>query len=203
MWQRFKQRLGKIVQGIKNIFSKKKEKEGCWEFSFPINGFTDANGMKFGPGKVTIWPLGDKNEIKELPVDIVWDNEEKPKRGLRAQCNLYEDACGLEDNELKNIFSTYLTDLPKLISVPTLIVSFFANQTYEGTGVDISQLEEKGIAHFFYMTKRTMEEHIQDYERKYQEPPELAKNTEDDGVSAIFYDAILIEWSDGTWDWME
>ena len=202
MWQKFKQLLGKVAQEIKNIFSKKKEKEGCQEFSFPINGFTDENEIKFGPGKVTIWPLGDNNETKELSFNITWDDEEKPKRGLRSQCNFYEDACGLEDNELKNIFSTYLTDLPKLICVPTLIVSFFANQEYEGTGVDISQLEEKGIAHFFYMTKRTMEEHIQDYEKLYGRPPEFT-NIEDNGMSAIFHEAVLMEWSDGTWDWTE
>lgn len=193
MWEKFTSGLGKVVQGLLNIF-KKKNKTQDWDCVTFTTGEGTCDEVHLGPGKVTIMPLAADQIHWETPVYKIEDKE-LYERGKRASLSLFED--GISDEELKeleNLFSIYLTDWPKVINVPTLIVSSYANQEYESIGVDISQLEETGIAHFWCTTTKTVEECMEEYDLEWEEG--------EDSNSIIVKDATLLQWEDGHWEWV-
>ena len=105
--------------------------------------------------------------------------------------------------ELEKMLSTPYQTLPKRHLVETLIVSVYASQDYDAIGADISQLEETGVAHFFTMTTRSMEELVQDFVERNPEE-ELPQVGEDEtSTSFIVKNATLLEWEDGLWSWLE
>ena len=195
MWENFKQCLGKIVQGVLNIFRKKKP-----SITMETKGFTDENGFTLGPGTLTLTPA-EKYGVQ--PVTISWEDgsETKIDRGTRAELDLYEDACDEQlYQELLKMLNTYESLLPKRIEVPTLIVSTYANWDCDSIGVDISLLEEHGIAHFFCTSTKSMEEHMQDFRDRHSDVEEWEEDEECSSV--IIKDAVLLEWEDGTWSWL-
>ena len=207
MWKKFKLRLGKIVQGALNIFKKKKPqyerglraKCNFLEDSLIGQEVTLSNeelfidGVSFGKvlGVEKI-PLFEKTDAPaQLKRDLAWDKEPIVFEGE------FTDQ-GLE--ELKKLASTPYQVLPKRYSVPTLIVSTYASWDYDSIGVDLSQLEEKGVAHFFCTSTKSMEEHIQEFREKYPDWEE-EEGEEDEGVSIAIPNATLLEWPGGYWEW--
>ena len=82
-------------------------------------------------------------------------------------------------NELEKYFSISRTILPKHYWCKTLIISIAANQPYEYQAMDISQLEERGVAHF--VIGRTIG--FQEIEEEYKREKALRQEKEnDDGV---------------------
>lgn len=196
MWEKFTSSLGKVVQDLLNIF-KKKNKTQDWDCVTFTTGEGTCDEIHLGPGKVTIAPLA------ELPVQITWEKELKPckpERGKRAELPLFEDGISEEEfKALENLFSIYLTDLPKRHWVKTLIVSCYASFDYDSIGADISQLDETGIAHFWCTSTKSMSEWDEDLRQRHilEEPLEI--DAEEEHV--IVNDAILEEWPNGYWTW--
>lgn len=198
MWEKFKQCLGKIVQGVLNIFRKKKPSKET--IIMETKGFTDENGITLGPGTVTLTPT-EKYGVQ--PITLYWEDgsETKIDRGARAELDLYEDACDEQlYQELLKMLNTNESFLPKRIEVPTLIVSTYADWDYDSIGVDISLLEEHGIAHFFCTSTKSMAEHMQEFMDRHPDVEEWEE--EDECASVIIKDAVLLEWGDGTWSWL-
>lgn len=156
MWEKFRQRLGKIVQDVLNIFRKKKPQ--CDGDSLVGKSVVLEDGELFIDGESVGKVLGvEKIDLSSVPTQPTED---------------------MEDGLLKKLGNMAYPLLPKLINVPTLIVSSYANWEYDSVGVDISQLEETGIAHYWCTT------------------------TEDaDECSIVIEDAILLQWGDGYWEW--
>ena len=195
MWKKLKLRLGKIVQGVLNIFRKKKPKKET--ITMETKGFTDENGITFGPGAITLTPT---EKYGAQPITIYWEDDSitKLNRGSRAELNLYEDACDKEVyEELLKMLNTYEQVLPKRIEVPTLLVSCYANWEYDSIGVDLSRIEE-GIAHYWCTSTKNMEEYEQEYCERHDVEEFLQ---EEEAVTAIVKDAVLFDWGNGMWTW--
>ena len=209
--------MGKIVQEVLNIFRKKKPQYEVAEGKWTVNGspidvkfstleassdgiiapligkpVTLENGELFidgvsvgkvlGVEKIDLPPefFESTSAPAQLTGDAVWERE----------ISLEE----LEDELLEKLLNRAYQVLPKVINVPTLIVSSYANQEYESIGVDISQLEETGIAHFWCTTTKTVEECMEEYDLEWEEGTE--------SNSIIVKDATLLQWEDGRWEWV-
>ena len=196
MWENFKQGLGKIAQGVSNIFKKKnKTPTQKWESVTFSTGEGNCDEMHLGPGKITLFDT-------EIPVKITWETpkEELSERGKRAELPLFED--GISNEELKmleNFFNIYLTDLPKRHFVKTLIISCYASFDYDSIGVDISQLEETGVAHYWCTSTKSMSEWDIDLQQRgvLEEPLEISEEEE----HIVVNNAFLLEYSNGYWQW--
>ena len=177
MLKLLRQALGKIVQGIKNFFRKKSQpQENAWVF---YSG-TPLSMPDFNTPEKDI-PLFTINTPKEITFTI--DN---------AQF----------DEELlwQKLISMPLTDLPKHYRCKTLILSVYPNSSWTGTGVDMSQYEEKGLAHFFVCRPESGEELLEEYARNFPEAD--IEELGDGGLSCIIPDAVLLEYEDGIWDYL-
>jgi len=71
----------------------------------------------------------------------------------------------------ENFFNIPLTILPKHIKVKTLLVSLAANQPYDYQAVDLSQYEERGLAHFIVGRTTGFQEILEEFQedRKWLE----------------------------------
>ena len=113
-------------------------------------------------------------------------------------------------NEIqKNFFNIPLTLLPKRYSCKTLLVSLAANQQWDYQAVDMSQYEEKGLAHFIIGRTCDMEELLEEYfsemqyssEEEEQEDREFFEEIMEDGLfSTCVGKATLLHYEDlGVW----
>lgn len=197
MWENFKLRLGKIVQGVLNIFRKKQPSKET--FTMDTKGFTDENGIILSPGTLTLMPT-EKYKYVEQPITLYWEDGNETKID-QAEFDLYEDADEEQlYEELLKKLNAYKSLLPKRIEVPTLIVSAYPNWDCDSIGVDLSLFEEHGIAHFFCTSTKSMEEHMQDFRDRHPDVEEWEE--EEECSSVIIKDAVLLEWEDGTWSWL-
>lgn len=193
MWENFKMHLGKFVQDIKNIFRKKNKTQEWDNVTFSV-GAGSCDEIHLGPGQITIMPLANINEA-ELPVNITW---EEPKSCVGKKPETFSDFSDEEYEELKKLLSESLTVLPKHYWCETLIVSCYANWEYDSVGVDISRLEEEGIAHYWCTSVKSMESwneelrsRLDDFEGIY----------EDEEEHIALKDVILTDWGNGHWTW--
>lgn len=172
MLKRLKKCLDKIVQGIKKIFRKEKQNKDVW----------------------TVY----SNTSLDLPTDYT------PLRINTEPCTCTFTIDNAQINEellLEKLSSTPLTNLPKCYSCKALILSVYGNQPWNGTGVDLSQYEEKGLAHFFVMRTDSPEELMKEYRQNHPDS-KLEYNEGEDSISTVLSDAILIEYEDGIWDYI-
>ena len=127
--------LGKLVQDLLDKIRKPKKQE--YESISSIFGTIDTETKEFnkidGNGLVKIPSCAD------VKFELVYDKD----RGI---------------NELEKYFNTYRTLLPKPIEVKTLILTMAANQPYDYQAVDLSQYEERGLAHYVIGSTKTPEE---------------------------------------------
>lgn len=181
----FIRRLGKKVQGLLDkIFSKKDKK--------PLEKvvFTSSDYFSFGPGEVFIdgQPFGRVESITTFSKDEVtaeqWD-ELYSIYGLGAGDSDGKINCGwveiLSQPEIqKNFFNIPLTLLPKRYPCKTLLVSLAANQQSDYQAVDMSQYEERGLAHFIVGRTCDMEELLEEYfaEQEYNSEEEKQEDKE-------------------------
>lgn len=165
MWHKFTQGLVNFIQGLLNIFKKKDKHQDWTSITFDVvDGYCDE--MHLGPGKITLLP---KN------VEILSINSDISDKELK---------------ELEKLFSTPKTLLPKRIKVKTLFISCYGNYEYDSTGVDLSQLEEKGIAHYWCTSTKSIEEFEDEGEWNGEEE-----------LHTVITDAWLLEFEDGSWAW--
>ena len=196
MWLKLKMRLGKIVQSALNIFRKKKKYKRGLRAKCGL--LEDACEFKLAEGEWTIngTPIEVKlyePESKEYEVPTLNSYYNQPVTFTVDDCNFNTDA-------LEKLCNTPLTVLPKRYSVKTLIVSTFSNWDYDSIGVDISQLEEKGVAHYFCTSTKSMKEHMEEFRAAHPEADDW-EGVEDENASVVVPNATLIEWPGGYWEW--
>ena len=122
-----------------------------------------------------------KNFIEALNkiIQSVLDIFKKKNNTIAEDLNCFEADIVLVE-ELEKFFNTSKQDWPKVITVPTLLISVYPNWEYDSVGVDFSQFEEKGLVHYFCTSIKDIGEES----------------------SAIIKNGKLIDWGDGFWTWL-
>lgn len=171
----FIRRLGKSVQKLWNkIFSKKKQQNGFWTNDLS-DGLFYINNKPIREVKAvsSLTPEEHDKALAEIEDIIANTDWNKVAKNLELELTM-DNKKGLE-----NLANTFYPILPKHYSCKTLILSIAANQPYEYQSMDISQLEEKGIAHF--VIGHTVG--FQEIEEAYkQEKVRLQEEENEDGV---------------------
>lgn len=213
MWKKFIMHLGKMVQGALNIFRKKKPQykvvEGKWtvqgqpmdvKFSSLSNDSLIGQTVTLNEGEVLI---DGKSFGKVLGIETIsFDDVDDLCKKLDSYNIPVEFTAEIncEKDFHEKLANTYKPLLPKLIKVPTLIVSSYASWGYDSIGVDLSQLEEKGIAHYFCTSTKSIEELMSEYLARHPEAEPW--EDEEESSSIVVKNATLAEWEDGTWTWV-
>lgn len=178
----FIRRLGKSVQRLWNkIFGKKKQYD---PLSAEANGFW-KNHVSEGVFYIDGEPIGEVKTISSLTpeehdkalaeIEDIIANIDWNKMAKNLELELTMD----NKKELENLANIFYPILPKHYSCKTLILTIAANQPYEYQSMDISQLEERGIAHF--VIGRTIG--FQEIEEEYtREKARLQEEENEDGV---------------------
>lgn len=209
----FIRRLGKKVQGLLDkIFGKKDKKPQSWHDTSGRTNITSA-GMKLGAGEVFLdgIPFGKVESITSISKN---DIPEETWESLKSIFGDGEINCGWveipsQPEIQKNFFNIPLTLLPKRIPVKTLLVSLAANQQWDYQAVDMSQYEEKGLAHFIVGRTCDMEELLEEYfsetqynsEEEEQEDRKFFEEIVEDGFfSTCVGKATLLHYEElGVW----
>ena len=205
----FIRRLGKKVQGLLDrIFGKKDKKPQSWRDTKSWTNITSTD-MKLGAGEVFLdgVSLGQVESITSISKE---DISEEAWESLKSIFGDGEINCGWveipsQPETQKNFFNIPLTLLPKRIPVKTLLISIAANQESDYIAVDMSQYEEKGLAHYICGRKDDWDEILNEYaftenDRDFfQEEIETAKEY---GVfSSVLKDATLLHYESlGLWE---
>ena len=152
--------LGKKVQSLLDKIFGKKETQPQEEVVF-----TSSNNLSFGPGEIFIdgRSIGRVESITTLGEDELYsiygldvgDSNGKINRGR------VEIPSGPETQEFS--FNIPLTLLPKRYPCKALILSLAANQPYDYQAVDMSQYEERKLAHFIVGRTCSVEEMMEEY----------------------------------------
>ena len=211
----FIKRLGKKVQELLDkIFGKKDEKPQ----SYDTIGWTNitSTDMKLGAGEVFLdgISLGKVESITSINKN---DIPEEAWESLRSIFGDGEINCGWveipsQPEIQQNFFNIPLTLLPKRYWCKTLLVSLAANQQSDYQAVDMSQYEEKGLAHLIIGRTCGMEEILEEYfvEQKYNSEEEkqedkerledMLSEAEDDLFSTYVGKATLLHYEElGVW----
>jgi hypothetical protein len=195
----FIRRLGKKVQGLLDrIFGKKKKKPQSW------TNITNTD-IKLGTGEVFLdgVSLGKIESITSI------SKEDIPEEAWESLKSIFGDGeinCGWveipsQPDIQKNFFNIPLTLLPKRIPVKTLLVSIAANQPWDYHGVDMSQYEEKGLAHFISGHTCDMAELLAEYCHSKEELEEMLSEVEDGLFSVCVGNATLLHYEElGIWN---
>lgn len=180
----FIRRLGKKVQGLLDkIFGKKDKKPQSWHDTSGWTNITSTD-MKLGAGEVFLDGASfDKVESiasisrRDIP-DETWESLKSIFGDGEINCRWVEIPSQPEIQ--KNFFNIPLTLLPKRYWCKTLLVSLAANQQSDYQAVDMSQYEEKGLAHFIIGRTCGMEEILEEYfaEQKYNSEEEKQEDKE-------------------------
>lgn len=208
----FIRRLGEKVQGLLDkIFGKKSKKPQNPDTKNWTN--ITSTDMKFGAGEVFLdgISLGKVESITSISKD---DIPEEVWESLKSIFGDGEINCGWveipsQPEIQKNFFNIPLTLLPKRYSCKTLLVSLAANQPYDYQAVDMSQYEERKLAHFIVGRTCDMEELLEEYfsevqyssEEEEQEDREFLEEIIEDGLfSTCVGEATLLHYEElGVW----
>ena len=209
----FIRRLGKKVQGLLDkIFGKKDKKPQSWHDTSGWTNITSTD-MKLGAGEVFLngVSLGKVESITSISKEDIseeaWESLKSIFGDGEINCGWVEIPSQLEIQ--KNFFNIPLTLLPKRIPVKTLLVSLAANQQWDYQAVDMSQYEEKGLAHFIVGRTCGMEELLEEYfsemqyssEEEEQEDRKFFEEIVEDGLfSTCVGEATLLHYEElGVW----
>lgn len=201
----FIRRLGKSVQRLWNkIFGKKEQ------YSAEANG-SWKNHLSDGVFYINGESIGEVKEIENLNSNFKQLDEQ-----VRALQNVidkdfelvFDSSTG--KNELEKFVNMVYPILPKHYWCKTLIVSIAANQPYEYQSMDISQLEEKGVAHFVIGRTIGFQEIEEEYmrESKLDSEEEIAERVgwlregAESGLCSMFYGPADLYYYEelGYWD---
>ena len=153
--------LGKKVQSLLDKIFGKKEKQPQ-ERAFGTSGY-----VQMGPGEVYIdgQPFGRVESITTLSRDEVtseqWDNIMSLFGD--GKTNYTQASFSAQPEIQENFFNIPLTILPKRYPCKALILSLAANQPYDYQAVDMSQYEERKIAHFIVGRTCSVEDMMEEY----------------------------------------
>lgn len=90
---------------------------------------------------------------------------------------------------------------PRVYLVPHFILSISYNHDSEYVGVDMSQYETLGVAHYFVTRVEDSETAIADYLSKHPDSDIEVRDTE--MTVSMFEDVVLIEDESGVWEWYD
>ena len=168
--------LGKLVQDLLDKIRKPKKQE--YESISSVFGTIDTGTKEFntvdGNGLVMIPSCAEAN------VELMYDEDQLI-------------------NSLEKYFSISRTLLPKRIEVKTLLLTLAANQQSDYQAVDLSQYEERGLAHFIVGRTTGLQELMDEYlmEQRYDSEEEakeeqewLAEELERAGESGLFSSVV-------------
>ena len=189
----FIRRLGKKVQELLDkIFGKEEPKQ-----KYAVAMIEDDEELKVA-----------LENLKADLIDVDWG---KVSRNIEAQLTLENPIWS--KSELENFVNITYPFLPKRIGCKAIILSLAANQQSDYQAVDLSQHEEKGIAHFIIGRTCSLEQLMCDYiaqeERLDEEDlewirDEVARNKESGLFSALIPNATLLYYEAlGIWDFEE
>lgn len=189
----FIRRLGKKVQELLDkIFGKEEPKQ-----KYAVAMIEDDEELKIA--------------LENLKADLMDADWGKISRNIEAQLALENPAWS--KSELENFVNITYPFLPKRIGCKAIILSLAANQQSDYQAVDLSQHEEKGIAHFIIGRTCSLEQLMCDYiaqeERLDEEDlewirDEVARNKESGLFSALIPNATLLHYEAlGIWDFEE
>ena len=189
----FIRRLGKKVQELLDkIFGKEEPKQ-----KYAVAMIEDDEELKVA--------------LENLKADLMDADWGKVSRNIEAQLALENPAWS--KSELENFVNITYPFLPKRIGCKAIILSLAANQQSDYQAVDLSQHEEKGIAHFIIGRTCSLEQLMCDYiaqeERLDEEDlewisDEVARNKESGLFSALIPNATLLYYEAlGIWDFEE
>ena len=189
----FIRRLGKKVQKLLNkIFGKEEPKQ-----KYAVAMIEDDEELKVA--------------LENLKADLMDADWGKISRNIEAQLAL-EDPIWSK-SELENFINITYPFLPKRIGCKAIILSLAANQQSDYQAVDLSQHEEKGIAHFIIGRTCSLEQLMCDYiaqeERLDEEDlewmgEEIARCKKSGLFSALMPNATLLYYEAlGIWDFEE
>lgn len=189
----FIRRLGKKVQGLLDrIFGKKNKKPQSWHDTSGWTNITSTD-MKLGAGEVFLdgVSLGKVESITSISKN---DIPEETWESLKSIFGDGEINCGWveipsQPEIQKNFFNIPLTLLPKRYSCKTLLVSLAANQQSDYQAVDMSQYEEKGLAHFIVGRTCAMEELLEEYFAKQEYSSEEEKQEDKEWLEEMLSEA--------------
>lgn len=161
--------------------------------------------------KYTAAMIEDDEELKialeNLKADLIDVDWGKVSRNIEAQLALENPIWS--KSELENFVNITYPFLPKRIGCKAIILSLAANQQSDYQAVDLSQHEEKGIAHFIIGRTCSLEQLIAQEERLDEEDiewirDEVARNKESGLFSALIPNATLLYYEAlGVWDFEE
>lgn len=208
----FIRRLGKKVQGLLDkIFGKKNKKPQSPDTKSWTN--ITSTDMKLGAGEVFLdgASLGKVESIVSIDrcdiPDETWESLKSIFGDGEINCGWVEISSQPEIQ--KNFFNIPLTLLPKRYPCKTLLVSLAANQQWDYQAVDMSQYEEKGLAHFIIGRTCSMEELLEEYfsetqydsEEEEQEDRKFFEEIVEDGLfSTCVGEATLLHYEElGVW----
>lgn len=185
----FIRRLGKKVQELLDkIFGKEEPKQ-----KYAVAMVEDDEELKVA--------------LENLKADLMDADWGKISRNIEAQLALENPTWS--KSELENFVNITYPFLPKRIGCKAIILSLAANQQSDYQAVDLSQHEEKGIAHFIIGRTCSLEQLIAQEERLDEEDikwisDEVARNKESGLFSALIPNATLLYYEAlGIWDFEE
>jgi hypothetical protein len=156
--------LGEKVQNLLDrIFGKKETQPQKESTCTHVN----SNYLSFGPGEIFIdgQPFGQVKSITSLSRDEVtseqWDNILSLFGD--GNTNYTQVSFSAQPEIQENFFNIPLTLLPKRYPCKALILSLAANQPYDYQAVDMSQYEERKIAHFIVGRTCGVEQMMEEY----------------------------------------
>lgn len=156
--------LGKKVQSLLDrIFGKEEKQPQKQDICTQVN----SNYLSFGPGEIFIdgQPFGRVKSITSLSRDEVTSEQWGNLMSFFGDDNTnYAQVSFSTQPEIQeNFFNIPLTLLPKRYPCKALILSLVANQPYDYQAVDMSQYEERKLAHFIVGRTCSIEEMMEEY----------------------------------------
>ena len=207
--------LGKKVQDLLNRIFGKKEKpqnEVKWDSFTTCGSFTSL-----GPGELYIdgESIGKIREIVSISKDDLPDDTWESLKSIFGDGEVssgWVEIPPVMEPE-KKIFNIPLTFLPKRYWCKTLILSLAANQESDYQAVDLSQYEERKLAHYIIGRKGDWEdiaiEYAEDQEGDFEEEKawaeEVVRESAETGLfSTTINNVWLLHYEElGVWDYEE
>lgn len=211
----FIRRLGKKVQSLLNKIFGKKEKpqnETKW------NSFTTCDFSTLGrPGEIYIDGrfIGKVKENVSISKDDIPDDTWESLKSIFGDGEIAGGCVNLPPvmEPEKKIFNIPLSFLPKRYWCKTLILSLAANQESDYQAVDMSQYEERSLAHYIIgrkgdwdnITSEYAEYQEEDYEEEKAWAEELVRESAETGLfSTVINNVWLLHYEElGVWDYEE
>lgn len=181
------------------------------------NSFTTCDFSTLGPGEVYIdgKSIGKVKEIVSISKDDIPDDTWKNLKSIFGDGEIAGGCVNLPPvmEPEKKIFNIPLTFLPKRYWCKTLILSLAANQESDYQAVDMSQYEERKLAHYIIgrkgnwddITSEYAEYQEEDYEEEKAWAEELVRESAETGLfSTVINNVWLLHYEElGVWDYEE